>query len=198
MFMILSAILAAAGVIIAVERSVFLYLKRTNNQRTLSESILNKLSQNDTAGALAVCQSLKGNPIAEISALAIAEFNKSQDASKIMNQMNEVQIKELKLTEKRVGLLSTIGNLLTLVGLTGTLHQIITTFGAATRAAGDAKALILKEGLSMAMTHAGLSVGFALGLFLAYSVLKNRENVLSSDLNGGALGVFVKLTEIKH
>lgn len=194
--MVIILTLATIGLLVSAERILFLYARRTPNQKIIVEEILTKLSE-DTSVALTVCEKLKGSPIAEIASLGIKEFHNSQDLDRIMSQMNTTQIKELKLAEERLDLISITGNLLTLAGFLSSVYYMIQAFGV-TSSSQAARSIQIKEGVAMAMTCLGTSLAFALTLFVIYTVLKNRENILNSDLNNSALKVFVKLDEIKN
>jgi biopolymer transport protein ExbB len=83
-----------------------------------------------------------------------------------------------------------LGNVATLVGLLGTITGMIKSFAAVSYASPAEKAALLAAGISEAMNATAYGLIAAIPALIAYAILMNRANLVSEDLNQGALKVF--------
>ncbi|MES2856699.1 MAG: MotA/TolQ/ExbB proton channel family protein, partial [Bdellovibrionota bacterium] len=130
------------------------------------------------------------NPVAravEAGAKAAQNFGGKEE---IQGKMDEVLLLENSRLDKRVGFLSMLGNVATLTGLLGTITGMIKSFAAVSAANPADKAALLSSGISEAMNATAYGLIVAIPALIAYSVLQNRANLLSDDLNQAALKAF--------
>ena len=104
--------------------------------------------------------------------------------------MEEVILEETEQIEKRTGFLAMIANVATLAGLLGTITGMIKSFAAVSQANPMEKATLLSNGISEAMNTTAFGLIVAIPTLLVYSVLANRSQVLTDDLNQAALKAY--------
>lgn len=88
---------------------------------------------------------------------------------------------------KRVGFLSMIANVATLLGLFGTIAGLIQSFEAVGFADPQQKSAILAAGISTAMNATMMGLGVAIPAMVAFSFLMNRSNTLVGELDQSVL-----------
>jgi len=108
--------------------------------------------------------------------------------------MDEVLLVENSRLQKRTVFLAMLGNVGTLLGLLGTIVGMIRSFGAIAEADPIQKANILAQGISEAMNATAYGLITAIPALIMFTVLQNRSQTLSEDLNQGALRIFNTLS----
>ncbi len=88
---------------------------------------------------------------------------------------------------KRTAYLATIANVATLLGLVGTIAGLIQSFEAVGRADPSQKAALLASGISTAMNATLLGLGVAVPCMIFFSLLMNKTNNLTTELNQSAI-----------
>ena len=84
---------------------------------------------------------------------------------------------------KRLGHLAMISNVVTLIGLLGTVVGLITAFRAVSYADVAQKQTLLAEGISIAMTATMLGLMFAIPIMMTYSFLHAKQGQLFSEID---------------
>ena len=95
---------------------------------------------------------------------------------------------------KRLGYLSMIANVSTLLGLLGTIIGLIMAFAAVGDADPAQKQLVLAQGISMAMYTTALGLSVAIPTMVVYSFLHSRQNHLLEEVSEHASKVVDLLT----
>jgi biopolymer transport protein ExbB len=146
-------------VIIGGERLFTLFIRLSYRTDGAIESIRKYILGKSYTEALQVCNAQTGAPDLAVvkSALLAVENGREAMKSALGGALLEVGHK----TEARLGYLSLIANVATLLGLLGTISGLIKTFAAIADADASEKARLLGLGISEAMyaTAAGLVVG---------------------------------------
>ena len=187
------AILIAQIVSISIilERVFQLYVLRAKNQKTLGGKF-EKLIKRGQISDVAEKANYLGfrNPIGLVvkaGAKAIIDMGGREE---IQSRMDEVLLNENRKFETRIGFLSMLANVGTLLGLLGTIIGLIKAFSAVGNVDPATKATMLSQGISMAMNTTAYGLIMAIPALIMFSVLQNRANELSEDLNQGALKLF--------
>src|ERR1700730_14360177 len=84
---------------------------------------------------------------------------------------------------KSLGHLQMVSNVVTLIGLLGTVIGLITAFRAVSFADVAQKQTLLAEGISIAMTATMLGLLFAIPTMVAYSFLHAKQSQLFSEID---------------
>lgn len=185
------AALQMISIAIVVERVVALFKNRKINQLAYVQNFEDGIRRGELDVVIQKAHaSQDANPVARAvaaGALAAKNFGGKEE---IQGKMDEVLLKENAALDVRVGFLSMIGNVATLVGLLGTIAGMIRSFAAVSFANPAEKAALLAAGISEAMNCTAYGLIVAIPALVAYSVLQNRANHLADDINQSALKAF--------
>jgi biopolymer transport protein ExbB len=180
-----------ASLAIIVERVSALYLGRTLNQKDLAFDFEEDIKKGRLEKVLERAKRVGGmNPLAEVVVAGTHAAMNMGGKEEIQARMDEVLIHENSKLEKRTGFLAMIGNVATLLGLLGTIVGMIHSFKSVANEDTMTKASMLSAGISTAMHATAYGLIVAIPALVMYSVLQNRSNQISEDLNQGALKVF--------
>jgi biopolymer transport protein ExbB/TolQ len=188
-------ILAAQVVSIAIiaERSIALFVNRKTNQKDLSKMIAEDIRSGDLDKALRRSLRLQKEPLGVVASAGIQAAIDMGGKEEIQLKMDEILLEENTRVEKRIGFLAMFANVATLVGLLGTITGLIHSFAGIANANPAEKAMILSQGISLAMNTTAYGLIVAVPALIMYAVLQNRASRLSDDLNKAALNLFIQL-----
>jgi biopolymer transport protein ExbB len=135
-----------------------------------------KLSVNDVAGAMAICDKQRGS-VGNVMKAGLKKYgemstasglNQEQKLATIQKEVEEATALELPMMERNLVFLSTIASVATLLGLLGTVFGMIKAFRAMGQAgAPDANALA--NGISEALVNTALGIGTSFFAIIAYN-----------------------------
>jgi biopolymer transport protein ExbB len=108
----------------------------------------------------------------------------------IQARMDEALLDEKVQLEKRTGYLAMLGNVGTLLGLLGTIVGLIQSFASVGSLNPTEKAVMLTQGVSLAMNTTAYGLIMAIPALVAYAILQGRTATLMDDLNQGALRIY--------
>lgn len=178
------------SIAIMIERTIVLFGKKKINQTATALKFEDDIRRGEIDTVITKAQGLSNEPVAK-AVLAGAQSAKFFGGKEeIQAKMDEVLLHENSMLDRRTGFLSMLGNVATLVGLLGTISGMIRSFAAVSYASPAEKAALLAAGISEAMNATAYGLITAIPALVAYSILMNRANLLSEDLNQGALKVF--------
>ncbi len=179
------------SVAIMIERTIALFIQKKINQTATAGQFEDDIRRGEIDSVINKANNLSNTqPVAKavlVGAKAAKYFGGREE---IQAKMDEVLLHENSLLDRRTGFLSMLGNVATLVGLLGTITGMIKSFAAVSYASPAEKAALLAAGISEAMNATAYGLIAAIPALVAYAILMNRANLLSEDLNQGALKVF--------
>lgn len=141
---------------IVIERIRF-YYRNKDNPTLFMKQIKAAIGAKNFLEAMRICRT-SNTPLANVIAAGIDHFDMNKD--NLLDVMRQEAMLQMKKYEKHLGKLSTIASITPLLGLTGTVTGMITSFSViSTVGIGDPTALA--GGISQALytTAAGLMVG---------------------------------------
>lgn len=144
------------GVAVMINRIRF-YVSNTSDPELFMRKVKGSLATRDYTEAMRLCRR-ENTPVAEIVAAGIDHLDQSREL--IQDRMRQEALRQLKRVERFNGILATIASISPLLGLTGTVTGMISSFGVITTIGlGDPTALA--GGISEALytTAAGLFIG---------------------------------------
>lgn len=191
------AILAAqiVSVAIIVERAYALFMNRKPNQKALSKLLSEDIQNGNLEKALKRAQQMGiNNPLGTVASAGIQAAMDLGGKEEIQMKMDEVLIEESSRVEKRIAFLAMFANVATLIGLLGTITGLIHSFAGIAEADAAQKAIILSQGISLAMNTTAYGLLVAVPALVMYAVLQNRATKLVEDLNKAALNLFIQLS----
>jgi biopolymer transport protein ExbB/TolQ len=190
-------ILAAQIVSIAIilERAMALYVARKPNQKVLAKLLTDDIQSGNLDKALKRAKQMgTTQPLGVVAAAGLQAAIDMGGKEEIQMKMDEVLLEETSRVEKRIGFLSMFANVATLMGLLGTITGLIHSFAGIANANPAEKAMILSNGISLAMNTTAYGLIVAVPALVMYSVLQSRATNLTEDLNKAALNLFIQLS----
>ena len=188
MWFILGLQIVALAIII--ERVVALYIRRKPTHKRNVLGYEKAIRQGELDQVLTATQQNQSSPINMTVAAGTQAAMNMGGKDEIQGKMEEVIMEETGEIEKRTGFLAMIANVATLAGLLGTITGMIKSFAAVSQANPMEKATLLSNGISEAMNTTAFGLIVAIPTLLIYSILANRSQMLTDDLNQAALKAY--------
>ncbi|MDX1802028.1 MAG: MotA/TolQ/ExbB proton channel family protein [Marinobacter sp.] len=173
-FMYPIAIVLLLGLIVALERYVYLSAQKHTNRKDFRQ-LHHKLSSKDLKGALAYAQD-SGSAMASMIGAGLARLVRRQSREEIEYAMEEGLLEVMPRLEKRTQYLATLANVSTLLGLLGTIIGLIAAFTAVASADPAQKASLLSQSISVAMNTTAFGLMSAIPLLMFHSILQTKTN----------------------
>jgi biopolymer transport protein ExbB len=119
-------------------------------------------------------------PLLQVVKAGLTQVNRGEEA--IIAQMDERMSEVLPQLEKRIGVLWSLANIATLIGLLGTISGLIKSFAAVAFAEPAQKSALLSRGISEAMYNTALGLGIAVLCMFFHMVLHGWSKRIKHDL----------------
>ena len=180
-----------ASLAIILDRAYTLIFKRRIDQTDVVAGFEEPIRRGEINAVIEKAQAASLTNPAARALLAGAKAAKTLGGKdEIQGKMDEVLIHENSLIDRRLGFLTMIGNVSTLLGLLGTITGMIRSFAAVAYANPAEKAALLSSGISEAMNCTAYGLIVAIPALVFYAILQNRSNQISEDMNRAALKAF--------
>jgi len=187
-----SLLIMASGLSIAIERFIVLGRARAENRKMWDrilpmlqggkfQQVLGYTTKSDTAIGKIV-----GNGLAR---LPTARRREDIDAA-----MEEGMMEIVPRLEKRTHYIATFANVITLVGLLGTISGLIRAFTAVAQVNPAEKAEMLSASISIAMNNTAFALGVAIPFLLIHSFLNARASEIVDSLEAAKIS-FLNLVQ---
>jgi biopolymer transport protein ExbB len=157
----------ALGVVIVVERVVFLLRKRMDAD-DLTRRIETMAARQDWQACRKACATLNDKPVARVVAAGLTCCHMSREAME--NALQEAILREVPPLERFLSTLGMLAAIAPLLGLLGTVTGMINTFHVITRfGTGDPR--MMSGGISEALVTTMLGLSVAIPIMLAHTLL---------------------------
>jgi biopolymer transport protein ExbB/TolQ len=173
-FMYPIAAVLVVGVIVAVERYIYLSAQKMTNRRDFNR-LHQMISKKDLKGALNYANEA-GSAMASMLGFGLQRLARRQSREEIEYAMEEGLLEVMTRLEKRTQYLSTLANISTLLGLLGTIIGLIAAFTAVASADPSQKASLFSQSISVAMNTTAFGLMAAIPLLLVHSILQTKTN----------------------
>jgi biopolymer transport protein ExbB/TolQ len=180
-----SLLILALGLAIAIERYIFLHRARSEN-RQMWDRILPLLQ----GGKLQQVYGVTSKSDAAIGVIVHNGLNRLQTTRRredIDNAMEEGMMEIVPRLEKRTHYIATFANVITLVGLLGTIHGLINAFTAVAQVNPAEKAELLSASISVAMNNTFFALTVAIPFLLIHSFLTARTTEIVDSLEAAKI-----------
>lgn len=187
-----SIAIMAVGLSIAIERYVFLNRARQQN-RKLWAQVLPMLQ----SGKFKEVHNMASSSDAAIGKIVTHGLQRMQSAGRredIDAAMEEGMMEIVPRLEKRTHYIATFANVITLVGLLGTIIGLIKGFTAVAAVNPAEKAELLSASISIAMNNTAFALSVAIPFLLIHSFLQARTSEIVDGLEAAKIS-FLNLVQ---
>ena len=178
MYFILAVFLV--GLLIAVERFIYLNLTQTRNQ-VVWKKLFPLLTQGKFKSAMEEAKK-SNSAVAKILVYGLSRSAYATRHDEIEMAMEEGLMEAIPSLERRTNYIATYANIATLLGLLGTIMGLITAFTAVASADPSQKADLLSASISVAMNTTAFGLMSAIPLLLIFTYLQSKTNQLIDSM----------------
>ena len=192
MFIYVSIAIMALGLSIAIERFIFLARARQANRKTWEsiQPLLKSGNFKEAYGATAKSDAAIGLIVHNgLSRMQTARRREDIDAA-----MEEGMMEIIPRLEKRTHYIATFANVVTLVGLLGTIIGLIKAFTAVAQVNPAEKAELLSASISIAMNNTAFALMVAIPFLLIHAFLQARASEIVDSLEAAKI-TFLNLVQ---
>ncbi len=162
------------------ERVKALYFDYTIKSEQFYLQIKSLILDDKIDDAITFCSTNKKALLAHVTKSILERSDRDENS---INQGLDISLSEIiPLLGKRLGYLSMIANVVTLMGLLGTITGLIMAFAAVADADPTQKSELLAKGISMAMNTTALGLTVAIPVMIIYSFLHTKQNALLENI----------------
>ena len=187
-----SILIMSFGVAIAIERFIFLRRAGAENRKLWSQ-LLPMLQ----GGRLKDVQQMASNSHAAVAKIVTNGLQRMQSPGRredIDAAMEEGMMEIVPRLEKRTHYIATFANVITLVGLLGTIIGLIKGFTAVSQVNPAEKAELLSSSISIAMNNTAFALTVAIPFLLIHAFLQARTSEIVDGLEGAKIS-FLNVTQ---
>ncbi len=192
LFIYPSLLIMALGLAVAIERFIFLRRARTENRR-LWERML-PLLQNGKLDKVEAVAAKSDAAIGKIVAHGLERLKIPHRREDVDAAMEEGMMEIVPRLEKRTHYIATFANVITLVGLLGTIIGLIKAFTAVANVNPAEKAELLAASISIAMNNTAFALMVAIPFLLIHAFLQARTSEIVDSLEAAKVS-FLNLTQ---
>ena len=192
LFIYPSALIMALGVTIAVERFIFLTRARSENRKIWSQ-VLPMLQK----GQFRDVQAVTAGSDAAVGKIVNYGLSRMQSPGRREDfdaAMEEGMMEIVPRLEKRTHYIATFANVITLVGLLGTIIGLIKGFTAVAQVNPADKAEMLSASISIAMNNTAFALMVAIPFLLIHAFLQAKTSEIVDGLEAAKIS-FLNLVQ---
>ena len=162
---------------------VFQFHREEINVRELLRGLFNVLKREGLVEAITLCDHTPG-PAAKLLGAAIIAYQRGDEDIRVA--IDEAALEEIPKLERHLNVLSTLGFVMPLIGLFGTVVGMIKAFEAV-RVSLSSTAIAGAVTMALISTAAALAV--AIPCYIGYNYLLSRINTITLDMEKAALEI---------
>jgi biopolymer transport protein ExbB len=169
------------GIYLMFDRYRALFMEYALPAGPFLKQVMTLIEQDKIEQAITFCTANERKPLAYVTKRILEKADRDDEA---MGTALDIAASETapKLM-KSLGHLAMVANVVTLIGLLGTVIGLITAFRAVSFADVAQKQTLLAEGISIAMTATMLGLMFAIPTMVAYSFLHAKQGQLFNEID---------------
>ncbi len=175
------------------ERYYALYLKRSLNARDIVDHMEKDLKSAQFEQVIVKTDRSGNEALTALTKVGVQSTIDHSGREELQHKMDEILIEESGRVDSRLGFISMLANVATLLGLLGTIVGLIKSFSGIANATAAEKARLLAEGVGEAMSATAYGLIVAVPALIAFAILQNRANTLVEDLHKAALRMYIFL-----
>lgn len=175
------------------ERYYALYLKRSLNARDIVDHMEKDIKSAQFEQVVSKTHRSGNDALTALTKVGVQSTIDHSGREELQHKMDEILIEESGRVDSRLGFISMLANVATLLGLLGTIVGLIKSFSGIANAGAAEKARLLAEGVGEAMSATAYGLIVAVPALIAFAILQNRANTLVEDLHKAALRMYIWL-----
>jgi biopolymer transport protein ExbB/TolQ len=183
-FFIVNTFFLAIVIGLIVERSIYFLGRGHLNAKAFLEQLRKLLSANNVDRAKKLCDATTA-PVARVAKAGLNRLHRGEAA--VAQAMEETMTDTLPEVKTRIGALWSLANIVTLVGLLGTITGLIATFGGIGDANPADRQKKLSDGISTAMYNTAFGLAIALVCMVGHLLLSAAMKKVVADLEAFSL-----------
>lgn len=187
-----SLLIMALGLAVAIERFIFLAKARSENRRMWDKML--PLLQNAKFDKLQAVAGGNDVAIGKIVSYGLERLKTPHRREDVDAAMEEGMMEIVPRLEKRTHYIATFANVITLVGLLGTIIGLIKAFTAVANVNPAEKAEMLAASISIAMNNTAFALMVAIPFLLIHAFLQARATEIVDSLEAAKIS-FLNLTQ---
>ena len=192
LFIYPSILIMAMGLAIAIERFTILNRARSENRKVWAK-VLPMLQQGQFKEVQKVTEKSDA-AIGKIVNYGLARMQSPGRREDLDAAMEEGMMEIVPRLEKRTHYIATFANVITLVGLLGTIIGLIKGFTAVAQVNPAEKAELLSASISIAMNNTAFALMVAIPFLLIHSFLQSKTSEIVDGLEGAKIS-FLNLVQ---
>ncbi len=192
LFIYPSLLIMAIGVTIAIER--FIFLSRARNQNRKMWSQVKPMLENGQFKEVQGVTAKSDSAIGKIVNYGLTRMQSPGRREDFDAAMEEGMMEIVPRLEKRTHYIATFANVITLVGLLGTIIGLIKGFTAVAQVNPAEKAELLSASISIAMNNTAFALMVAIPFLLIHSFLQAKTAEIVDGLEGAKIS-FLNLVQ---
>ena len=192
LFIYPSIIIMAIGLSIAVERFIFLNRARAQNRKVWTQVL--PMLQSGRFKEVAIVTAKSDAAIGKIVNNGLTRMQSPGRREDFDAAMEEGMMEIIPRLEKRTHYIATFANVITLVGLLGTIHGLIKGFTVVAHVNPAEKAALLSESISIAMNNTAFALSVAIPFLLLHSFLQAKTAEIVDGLEAAKM-TFLNLVQ---
>jgi len=191
-FIYFSILIMAVGLAISVERFIYLGYARRSNRKVWDELL--PLLRGGKFQEVYAVTSQSSAAISKIVNHGLGRVKTARRREDIDAAMEEGMMEIVPRLEKRTHYIATFANVITLVGLLGTIIGLIKAFTAVAQVNPAEKAELLSASISIAMNNTAFALMVAIPFLLIHAFLQARTSEIVDGLEAAKIS-FLNLIE---
>src|SRR5512137_975150 len=192
LFIYPSLLIMALGLAVAIERFIFLNRARSDN-RQMWDKMLPLLQNGKLDKVQSVAAGSGDVAIGKIVSYGIERLRTPHRREDVDMAMEEGMMEIVPRLEKRTHYIATFANVITLVGLLGTIIGLIKGFTAVAAVNPAEKAEMLSASISIAMNNTAFALTVAIPFLLIHAFLQARTSEIVDGLEAAKIS-FLNVT----
>ncbi|MCK4353054.1 MotA/TolQ/ExbB proton channel family protein [candidate division WOR-3 bacterium] len=189
-FIAVLELVALVFIVVVLERW-FNLRKVKFDTKKFAKDIKSSLAEGGVEKAVKLCES-EHHPLANVIVDGLRNAELGRDD--VYDALEEGQIRERGILEKRVGILSIIAFIGPLLGLLGTVVGIIQAFSTMA-AVGGADPTAMLSGIAIALLTTAVGIIIAVPAAITFGMFSGRVDAISSELEMGSKELVIALSE---
>lgn len=169
------------GLYLVFDRYRSLYGEMALASEPFLKQVLTLVEQDKIEEAITFCTANEKKPLAHVTKRVLEKSDRDDGA--IESSLDIAASEVAPRLMKGLGHIQMTSNVVTLIGLLGTVVGLITAFRAVSFADVAQKQTLLAEGISIAMTATMLGLMFAIPIMIAYSFLHAKQGQLFNEID---------------